>query len=161
MSLQEYLGGQYNHDLEDIGTIEEVLAEVGATFTASFDDQKGCWPYALKVGDSTRSGDPSQGTSAMILAAIGKMSGRCTLRDGSPTEKLRGLPSNLPDVLVVSAALAKQLKKRRKVRSGTFGDNEPLTTSHVTELARGLRKALEGRLKRRLIPLQRLVRSTI
>ena len=80
MSLEGYLDDQYNRDLQDIAAIEQVLTGAAVTFRASYDRRAGCWPYALKVTNSKPEVRPSQGTSAMILAAIGKMHSCCTLR---------------------------------------------------------------------------------
>jgi ATPase family associated with various cellular activities (AAA) len=140
MSLERYLGDQYNRDLQDVAAIEQLLKGVAATFGASFDRRAGCWPYVLKADEGEPVGRPSQGTSAMILAAIGKMYRFCTLRDGSTSQQLPDLPGNLLPVFgrgVIS--LAKQVQKTGKVYSGTFGTHDPLTISHLAELIRGLR----------------------
>src|SRR5262249_51445633 len=94
MSLEGYLNDQYNQDLKDILAIEQVLRGVAVTFAASYDRSAGCWPYAVKADHPMPSGNPSQGTSAMIIAAIAKMRGRCTLRDGSTPQTLSDLPEN-------------------------------------------------------------------
>lgn len=144
MSLEEYLADQYHRDLQDVRAIEQVLAGVATTFAEAFDSDTNSWPYELKAGDTTRKGNPSQGTSAMILAAVGKLSGHCSLRGGSTSERLPDPHPKWPDVLSVATALADQLKKAGKVTSPTFGDDNPMTISHVTELARGLRDKTIG-----------------
>ena len=76
----------------------------------------------------------------MILAAIGKMHGCCTLRDGSTPQPLSDLPEDLLSIFTRGTIfLIKQLHKKGKVYSGTFGAHDPLTISHLTELVRGLR----------------------
>ena len=82
MSLEEYLEDQYHRDLQDLNTIEEVLRETAKLFEVTFDAKEFCWPYDLRAGAKTVVSKNSQGTSAMILAALGKMVRRCTHRDG-------------------------------------------------------------------------------
>jgi hypothetical protein len=138
MSLEGYLADEYNRDVQDVRAIEQVLVSVASMFAASFDPTTGCWPYELKADAAAPKGDPSQGTSAMIIAAMGKMLDHCTLRDGTISETLPNLPG-LPNVLSLADALAGHLQTVGKVTSATFGENNPLTISHLTELARGLR----------------------
>ena len=76
----------------------------------------------------------------MILAAIGKMSGVCTLRNGTRSEAFEELPESLVQILKQAViALANELIQSKTVESGTFGVNDPLTISHLTELERSLR----------------------
>jgi hypothetical protein len=131
MSLEAYLADQYNRDLQDIGAIEQVLVDVAAMFSASLDPLNGYWPYEVKAGATAVTGNASQGTSAMILAVIGKMSGYCTLRDGSIAEKVPDLPTKMPRLPTRAAALAAELEKNRRVISNTFKDNDPLTIKGV------------------------------
>jgi hypothetical protein len=145
MTLEAYLADQYNRDLQDVTSIEEVLVEVGGTFARSYDADAGCWPYRLQADVHKVEGALSHGTSAMILAAIGKILGCCSLRDDSAVEKINGLPDELFRVFDYgSLALVGQLKNAKKAASSTFGDNNPLTLSHLTELARGLEGRLVG-----------------
>jgi hypothetical protein len=140
MTLEGYLADQYNLDQQDVTAIEHVLVEAARTFAVSYDKNKHCWPYQLQSGDGTAAGQQSQGTTAMILAALGKSIGCCTLRDGHGFDHLPGLSEALPGIFKdASIALAQQLRRGRQVDSGTFGKNNPLTVSHLTELARGLR----------------------
>ena len=83
MTLENYLADEYNRDLQDINAIEQVLIRVADMFVAAFDNSSRCWPYELIADAKIIAGKQSHGTSAMILAAIGKMLCRCTLRDGS------------------------------------------------------------------------------
>jgi adenylate kinase family enzyme len=140
MSLEGYLDDQYNRDLQDVAEIEQVLTAAAVTFRTSFDRRAGCWPYALKATNCKPEVRPSQGTSAMILAAIGKMHGCCTLRDGSTPQQLSELPEDLLSIFTRGIiSLIKQLHEKGKVYSRTFGAHDPLTISHLTELVRGLR----------------------
>jgi hypothetical protein len=144
MTLEDYLAGEYNRDIQDIAAIELVLKDVARTLSAAYDEQAGCWPYELKADQDASVGNPSHGTSAMILAAVGKMAGFCRLRDDSIPEKLYRQPEEterLANLLRHGVSrLAEQIAKDGAIRSGTFGDHDPLTISHLTELARGLRK---------------------
>ena len=146
MDLEDYLADQYNRDLQDIRVIEQLLAEVAAMFALSFDETKQCWPYELRAAATTKDGKDSQGTSAMILAAIGKMLGSCRLRDGYNAEKINKLSPDLSDIHLKGVqSLAKLINDTKKVSSTTFGDFDPLTISHLTELARSLPNPQEGK----------------
>ena len=141
MSLEGYLADQYNRDTQDIKSIERVLVEVANMFADSFDEKTGSWPYRLTADDVKPAGNVSHGTSAMILAAIGKVVRRCTLRDGVSAEELPGLSPTLVKIFTNAIdSLAQQLETAKIVDSGTFGPNNPLTFSHIAELARGLSK---------------------
>ena len=70
MTLEEYLEDQYHRDMEDVSTIEEVLEEVAKLFEITYDTAQSCWPYELRANANKVDGRRSQGTSAMILAAI-------------------------------------------------------------------------------------------
>src|SRR5579871_240301 len=104
MSLEGYLADQYNRDLQDIRAIEQTLKDVGTTFAVSFDETTGCWPYELRLGEAKVAGRRSVGTSAMILSAIGKMSSRCTLRDGRSSETVPELDEILETVFKKAAS---------------------------------------------------------
>jgi hypothetical protein len=138
MSLEEYLADQYNHDQQDINAIEQVLLAVGNTYAAAFDRKAKCWPYEIRFGSRRAKGVSSQGTTAMILSAVGKLCSICTLRNTLHSEIITGLPKTL-STYVNSAIqeLSDALNKTQFVHSGTFGNNDPLTVSHLTEFVRG------------------------
>src|SRR5262249_25376306 len=122
-----------------------MLSDVSAMFAVAFDSKKRCWPYQLKMNQDAPNATESHGTSAMILAAIGKMRGICTLRDGSLSEVLEDLDQRIPDILHLSVELANNIEKAGQVQSGTFGSNNPPTISHLAELTRGLRDRPEAK----------------
>ncbi len=140
MSLEEYLENQYHRDVEDISTIEEVLRENATLFESAFDPAQFCWPYELRAGAVAVVGKNSQGTSAMILAAIGKMVGRCTHRDGLTPQPLSEMSPKLVECFESGLShLAKTLETSNEIKSGTFGRFDPLTISHLAELKRGVK----------------------
>jgi hypothetical protein len=137
MSFDDYLAGQYNLDIHDILSIEQILIDVGNTYSVSFDASKHCWPYELRSEDQQAAGKKSHGTTAMILSALGKLCSRCTLRDGSQSDKLINEKDKLYKLFEHAAkAFSEELGKADRVESGTFGHNDPLTISHITEFAR-------------------------
>ncbi len=142
MSLEGYLEEQFNSDLQDINAIEQTLVRVARTFSITFDKEACCWPYQVKISSSASMppGSPSQGTTAMILSAIGKMLGKSVLRDGNFSEKLSSLPPNLSEFFdEATTRLYSQIEKAGKITSATFGENDPITISHVTAFASGVR----------------------
>jgi len=136
---EEYLEDQYHRDLQDLGTIEEVLRETAKLFEVAFDPKEACWPYELRAGATTVVPKNSQGTSAMILAALGKMVRRCTHRDNHTPQSLSGISETLTKCFELGIShLAQTLGDSGKILSNTFGPFDPLTISHVAELKRGL-----------------------
>jgi ATPase family associated with various cellular activities (AAA) len=139
-SLEEYLSNRYSEDIEDIRAIESTLAAVATTYVATFDYRQACWPYEIAADSTTAEGKKSQGTSAMILSAIGKILGTCTLRNGKGSERIPLLADGLNKVFDAGLdSLFTQLRTDQKCFSSTFGDNDPLTTSHIAELVQALR----------------------
>ena len=150
MSLEEYLEHLFNLDQQDIKEIEKEIRDVGKMFAVSFNNDTAGWPYVLKANDSPAKTSSSQGTSAMILAAIGKVVGSCTMRDGTNSEYLPELRPELKKQWEVGCQkLADLLTERVShksadgeeyagVFSGTFGKNDPLTISHLAEICRGV-----------------------
>lgn len=142
MTLDDYLSGRYNRDLQEIRSIELVLADVVDTYVKVFDEERGCWPY--EIGSGNAKATESVGTAAMIVAAIGKLSQHCALRSDAGSEKLPNLTKKRSDRFneVVEIAI-KKLQSRfdggQRITSSTFGDNDPLTISHITELSRALK----------------------
>ena len=143
MLLEDYLADEYHQDQQDIDAIEAVLVDVARTLCVSF--ARDSWPYELKaVPTSEHGGKPrgtkSQGTSAMILAALGKMIRVCICRDGTLSEEVSGLPGARREDLnrifkIGLMSLIKQLKKSGSFESSTFGEDNPLTVSHLAELS--------------------------
>lgn len=139
-SLEEYLSDSYNDDIQDIRTIDATLASIAKTYVATFDSGKGYWPLQVGAGADTVEARQSHGTSAMILSALGKMLGTCTARNDRHLEPLRGRPEELKKAFDKGLdTLFSQLEEDKKCYSGTFGDNDPLTISHVAELLQALR----------------------
>lgn len=139
-TLEQYLSDHYNDDLEDIRSIEQTLAAIAETYIATFDHTNKCWPYEITSASHTSHGKKSHGTSAMILSAIGKVIGESSLRNGATTESIPRLPKGLQEIFEAGLnGLIEQLQSAKKCVSGTFGDNDVLTISHVAELAHALR----------------------
>ena len=137
--LEDYLAGDYHRDTDDIRELEETLRAVQAVFVHSHVD--GCWPYERRAGKvADLPATPSHGTQAMIAAALGKMTGQCTMAGGDLARlgfKLERLSS------AQSAGVTSLIESivGGNLESGTFGTNDPVTLSHVVELARGLAEA--------------------
>jgi hypothetical protein len=137
-NLEEYLGDAFRVDRQETETLDRHLSLVAATFTQSFAAKH--WPYEFRTSEETLPQSAfSQGTVAMSVTAVGRLIGEC---NGGPphlfaNDQLRGQWD------VAITALVKNIKKRlassrgrnpANVRSTTFGDNNPLTLSHITEL---------------------------
>ena len=144
-TLENYLASDYLAEKQEIAAIDRTLSDVAAMFCETFDSQSKDWPYEFRTDGSDkppRSG-VSQGTLAMVLTATGRMVGHCSLTKGTfatpkNIEKIDDLKLNWEigfDTLLKDLA---DTTKEEKVRS-SFGDNNPLTLSHLSELYRHLK----------------------
>lgn len=145
-TLEGYLAGDYRLDQADIQAIDATLGEVVTTFSGSFTNAQ--WPYEISANQPlpVMSGQPSHGTSAMILSAVGKVLGLCEVHHGP----------FIPGALVKSTELREQwrsaaaallfsLRKRRGTWSRSFRDNDPVTISHVSDLLASLSRLRQQR----------------
>src|SRR4051812_13871959 len=127
MTLEAYLSDQYNRDIQDVSAIEDLLASIATTFRASYDPAEQSWPYELRAGIAPAAGECSQGTTAMILSAVGKMYGLCSLPDGAASRALPKLrPKDIVGIFDSALEFLAQDLSTRGVRSGTFGEKNPL-----------------------------------
>lgn len=137
-TLEEYLSGEYHDDMDDIRSLERALKDVCEVFVKSC--VGGQWPYEVRLG-SLPSPSKSHGTQAMILAALGKATGFCSMATARPAN------SGLGDKRVArinavahsgAKALLELLHAKGFVNSNSFGKNDPITLSHIAELLRGI-----------------------
>lgn len=144
-TLENYLASDYLAETQEIATIDRTLSDVAAMFCETFDSQSKGWPYEFRTDGSVKPPPfgVSQGTLAMVLTATGRMVGHCSLTKGTfatpkNIEKIDDLKINWGigfDRLLKDLA---DTTKKAKVRS-SFGDNNPLTLSHLSELYRHLK----------------------
>lgn len=162
-TLENYLAGDYHQDMEDLRELEAMLASVQNLFVHSSDD--GRWPYERRAGAvAPKDVAVSHGTQAMIASALGKMTGQCVLTSGDlarlklPDRALGKAQAQSVDRLVESLASGKLV-------SGTFGLNDPVTLSHITELARGLAvgegKANANKLREKTLEARKLLKTVV
>lgn len=136
-TLEDYLAGEFHQDMDDVRELEDTLRATQTVFVHSCDD--GLWPYERRAAHAADLPDkPSHGTQAMIAAALGKMTGQCAMQSGAPTRL--GIKSDTPLGLCQNEGTTRLIKsiEQGTLVSGTFGENDPVTLSHVTELIRGL-----------------------
>jgi hypothetical protein len=133
-SLEDYLGSEFLSERQEVATIDRTLLSVAGTFTKIFDGRM--WPYEFRLGEKRSAGASpvSQGTLAMVLTATGRLLGHCSLPKGTfgglVREDLEGLETNWQlglKTLLTSLSGG-------KVSSSSFGKNNPLTLSHLSEL---------------------------
>ena len=155
LTLEAYLAGDYQTDLEDIKTLEAALKRCGVTFQQTFKvlpaDQGngGYWEYEQRLGPNAAGGPAlkplksiSHGTLAMVLAASGKLNGFSTLHDSKPA-RLGGGYDILQESWIQGAeTLTRAVQARSRVHSSSFGANDPVTLSHICELLRGVGDAV-------------------
>jgi hypothetical protein len=137
-TLEHYLDSDYVAQKQDIATIDRLLVDVARTFVAIFD--KEMWPYEYRVGQTAPPPvDVSQGTLAMVLTTTGRLIGHCKLPKGTFAGVAIHDSKKLKEELqkkwgAALATLLDHLATKGKVYSGSFGDNNPLTLSHLSEL---------------------------
>lgn len=142
-TLEHYLASDYLAQKQEIAMINRMLVDVGETFSKIFDGTQ--WPYEFRT-DKKREirpqNDISQGTLAMVLIATGRLLGRCALPKGvflTPKPKeYKQLKSNwsigLSALLKDLEDKSESLERPSGVYSSTFGPNNPVTLSHLSEL---------------------------
>jgi hypothetical protein len=151
-TLEDYLASEYHVDRGDIHDLELALEDVANVFIYACNE--GRWPYEFSNNTKDRAAQISHGTQAMISAALGKMTGLSTLASG------RGARLKLDCSKDLEAArnqgvncLIENIKSEGALISSTFGKNDPMTLSHVTDLLRGMKDESDaGDLKSALAP---------
>jgi len=145
LTLETYLREHIHRDREEIAAIERVLLETGKTIDQNYDGTT--WPYEIhRDGDRTPKVAYSQSTTAMMIRAID------LLLDAAPgprspypfdvgslkTElkvKRDNAFTNLLDQIVKSDSdKEKSGKNAIRTWSGTYGTNDPLTLSFLSEI---------------------------
>lgn len=142
LTLEAYLSDGIYRDREDIAAIERVLVETGETIAENFEVQTSDWPYEIRRQGVKTSRDFSQSTTAMMIRAID------LLRERAPGSAPELYPFKL-------GALSETLEEQRKAafkapingitspkpdvsgpstQSGTYGTNDPLTLSFLSEI---------------------------
>lgn len=133
-TLEDYLAADFLSEKQDIEDINRTLEKVSATFLSTFSG-KG-WPYEFKIDPTkpiSQLKEVSQGTLAMVLIAIGRMENYCKL----PIEAMKATfegEQPLFKVWLCGLGILADEVHRRSIGSGTFGDHNPITLSHVSEL---------------------------
>jgi hypothetical protein len=138
-TLEGYLATEYLAQKQEIETIDRMLGYATVSFSEVFDGRQ--WPYEHwtrpNTGQTgpTRSLNVSQGTLSMVLTATGRLLGYCSLPKGTfaglPVGDRRPLEANWKKGLTT---LLSNLASTGKIGSSSFGENNPLTISHLAEL---------------------------
>lgn len=133
-SLEHYLASDYLAEKQEVKVIDQTLTQVEGTFLRLYNEAARGWPYEFRASSEPTPFDAkSQGTLAMALLASGRLLGYCQMPSGNFSEKTRdsdlfidswrGCLNNLISLLEAG------------IKSNTFGDDNPITISHVSELA--------------------------
>lgn len=138
--LEGYLSSSYLTNRQDISALDKAIEEAARTLCLT--RSANGWPYELKFGDPIpRPSEMSVGTTAMVLTAIGRVLGTEVFGErGVPVRFSSGSVSKLcrssfDDGLVsLNKHFINNPDESELLRSGTFGDNNPLTLSQVVSL---------------------------
>ncbi|PAQ02065.1 hypothetical protein CIT25_11700 [Mesorhizobium mediterraneum] len=134
-SLEHYLASDYLAEKQEIKVIDQTLAQVEGTFSYLYDPEAKGWPYEFRASAQTLSAaTESQGTLAMALLASGRILGYCQLPAGNFREKTKASDLFVDSWRNSLKNLLSLLKNG--ITSGTFGNSNPITISHVAELTR-------------------------
>jgi hypothetical protein len=146
LDLETYLSDGIYRDRGDIAAIEQVLVATGETIAENFDDKTKDWPYEIRRQGGKAPRSFSQSTTAMMIRAID------LLREAAPSSPPEPYPFKLG---VLSETLERQRKAAFKAlianitppkadgsegaasprtESGTYGTNDPLTLSFLSEI---------------------------
>ena len=150
-TLETYLASDYLAQKQEIAALDEGLLKVAGTFSSVFSG--GEWPYHYRLKTKVTKNDFSQGTTAMVLTAAGRILGHCSL----PKKSFEGvkveedLESKLEKAWSTALKrLIADLRKKKGIVSTSFGADNPLTLSHISELQALLKKSSFAAEKRNL-----------
>ncbi len=133
-TLEEYLSTDYVENLQQIADLDADIAAAARTLVAS-ETQVG-WSYEHRFGEAPREGRRSVGTMAMVLSSIGRSLGKSVFGLEGVTVRL---PKALHGQLLTTyqskfETLVRDVVSDTKLTSSTFGDNNPITLSHIADL---------------------------
>lgn len=131
--LEDYLAGDYHQDMDDISQLEETLERTANVFILA-QHQKGAWPYLYRQSGGSPADDKvSHGTQAMIAAALARIGSRGHLASGRPARLKLAAKADIGASLKLGIdRLVDDLSGKLKSRS--FGENDPVTLSHFADL---------------------------
>lgn len=131
--LEDYLVGDYHQDMDDIKQLEETLERTASIFVLA-QHEKGAWPYLYRQSDGHTAIDSvSHGTQAMIAVALARIGGCGCLANGGPARlKLAARDDVRTCFMHGIIRLANELNG--KLKSSSFGVNDPVTLSHFADL---------------------------
>jgi len=140
LTLEQYLADEFRHDQQEIATLDRYLKIAATTFSQTFTGKQ--WPYEFKTTDPQfKQAGFSQGTVAMATTSTGRLLGCCSggLERPFKRKKLQDYWSIALESLIKDLEdKAREKKYGARVRSSTFGNNNALTLSHLSELASSL-----------------------
>ncbi|MBB4615784.1 ATP-binding protein [Novosphingobium taihuense] len=138
-TLEDYLVGDYHQDVDDISQLEETLERTANIFILA-QHQKGAWPYLYRQSEGNTADDRvSHGTQAMIAVALARIGSRGRLASGRPARlKLAAKDDIRASLKLGISRLVGDLSGKLKSRS--FGVNDPVTLSHFADLLDAMAK---------------------
>ncbi|MFN3944263.1 MAG: ATP-binding protein [Allosphingosinicella sp.] len=139
-TLEDYLAGDYHQDMDDIRELEETLERTANVFIYAR-AKDGTWAYELSRDNAAAAQEDrkvSHGTQGMIAAALAKMLGDSRLPSGTLARLRIKSKQDLKAALKIGLErLEDDVIRTGTLISGSFGRNDPITTSHISELRGG------------------------
>jgi MoxR-like ATPase len=131
--LEDYLVGDYHQDMNDISQLEDALERTANVFIVA-QHERGAWPYLYRQSEGNTANDSiSHGTQAMIAVALARIGGWGRLASGRPSRlKLAAKADVSASLMLAISRLTEDLSGKLKSRS--FGVNDPVTLSHFADL---------------------------
>ena len=150
-TLEEYLSSDYLAHKQEISGLDAAINAAARTFIDT-QDANG-WPYVHRfIGEVTPSSKMSVGTTAMVLVSIGRILGKSAFgQNGVPVQMNHDETNALFGVFKKGLeALSAHLEIQQRIESDTFGENNPLTVSHVAELMECLKSGSNGEISAKI-----------
>ncbi|MGX7953553.1 ATP-binding protein [Tsuneonella sp. HG249] len=139
-TLEDYLASDYHRDVADIRELEGMIERAANVFLyAQADD--GTWAYDISRDEKPvvpESPKLSHGTQGMIAAVLSKITGDSRLRAVKLARLKPEFRRHLGAALNAGLnRLEQDVADKMALISGSFGRNDPITASHVSELRGG------------------------
>lgn len=164
-TLEDYLSTDYLDALQQIADLDADIAAAARTLIAS--ETETGWSYEHRFGETARNGRPSVGTMAMVLSSIGRSLGDSVFgRKGVAVRLQTALRKQLETTYESKfRLLVKDVVGATTLTSNTFGNDNPITLSHVADLIASTRpsflSAETGQLRRAMTPAMDIVNDLL
>lgn len=155
-TLESYLGGEFLSTLQEVDTLTTAIERASRALEVTFGH--GSWPYGYDVAKELPVGNAalSEGTVAMVLSAVGKLTGECVseeqfdLRNAVELRRIWDEAYTKLKEEIEEARPSREGLPDSHFRSRTFGNDNAMTLSHLADLHGVLKSGLAVEAKKKL-----------